>query len=150
MKKIKKKYETPPTRWNKERIEVEKVIIKNFGLRRKKEIYRAQAILRKYRRMARELTASSDKVKEKLIIGKLIKLGLLNEGATLDDILSLTVENILDRRLQSILLKKGLANTAKHARQMIVHGHVSINGRKVVYPSYLVLRGEEEKIQKVN
>jgi len=150
MKNIKKKYETPRTRWNKERIEVEKVIIKNFGLKRKKEIYRAQAILRKYRRMGRELTASSDKVKEKLIIGKLIKLGLLNEGATLDDILSLTVENILDRRLQSILLKKGLANTAKHARQMIVHGHVSINGRKVVYPSYLVLRGEEEKIQKVN
>ena len=100
--------------------------------------------------MARELTAKSDKVKEKLIIGKLIKLGILNEGATLDDILSLTVENIFDRRLQTMLLKKGLANTAKHARQLIVHGHVSIDGRKIVYPSYLVLREEEEKIQKVN
>jgi small subunit ribosomal protein S4 len=150
MKNIKKKYETPPTRWNKERIETEKIILKNFGLKKKQEIYRAQAILRKYRRMARELTAKSDKVKEKLIIGKLIKLGILNEGATLDDILSLTVENIFDRRLQTMLLKKGLANTAKHARQLIVHGHVSIDGRKIVYPSYLVLREEEEKIQKVN
>jgi len=150
MKNIKKKYETPPTRWNKERIEAEKIILKNYGLRKKREIYRAQAILRKYRRMARELTAKSDKVKEKLIIGKLVKLGLLNEGATLDDILSLTVENIFDRRLQTVLLKKGLANTPKHSRQMIVHGHVSIDGRKIVYPSYLVLREEEEKIQKVN
>lgn len=150
MKNIRKKYETPPTRWNKERIEAEKIFLKNFGLRRKREIYRAQAVLRKYRRLARELTAKSDKIKEKLIIGKLIKLGLLNEGATLDDILSLTVENIFDRRLQTVLLKKGLANTSKHARQLIVHGHVLVGGRRVVYPSYLVQREEEEKIQKVN
>lgn len=150
MKNIRKKYETPPTRWNKERIEAEKIFLKNFGLRRKREIYRAQAVLRKYRRLARELTAKSDKIKEKLIIGKLIKLGLLNEGATLDDILSLTVENIFDRRLQTVILKIGLANTSKHARQLIVHGHVLVDGRRVVYPSYLVQREEEEKIQKVN
>jgi len=150
MKNIKKKYETPPTRWNKERIDAEKIIIKNFGLKKKQEIYRAQAILRKYRRMARDLTANTDKIKEKLILGKLIKLGLLTDGATLDDILSLTIENILNRRLQTIILNKGIANTPKHARQMIVHGHVSINGRKVVYPSYLVLKEEEDKIQKVS
>ena len=150
MKNIKKKYETPPTRWDKERIDAEKVILNTFGLRKKREIYMAQAILRKYRRIARELTAKSDKEKEKSIIEKLVKLGLLSDGATLDDILSLTVENILERRLQTVLLNKGLANTTKHARQMIVHGHVMIGGRKVVYPSYLVMKEEEEKIQKVN
>lgn len=150
MKKARKKYETPPRPWNKERIEAEKVLTKNFGLKKKQEIYRAQSILRKYRRLARELTAKSDKEKEKIVIEKLIKLGLLNEEATLDDILGLTVENILDRRLQTIVLKKSLANTIKHARQLIVHRHVLIGEKKITYPSYLVPREEEDKIQKVS
>lgn len=149
MKKQKKKYETPSKRWDKQRIETEKVLIKNFGLKKKQEIYRAQSILRKYRRLARELTAKSDKEKEGVVIGKLIKLGLLNEGATLDDILGLTVENILERRLQTMILRKGFANTPKHARQLITHGHILIGEKKVSYPSYIVPRIEEEKIQKV-
>mgnify|MGYP001773173473 CR=1 FL=1 len=78
---------------------------------------------------------------------KLYKLGLLNEGATLDDVLGLTVKDILNRRLQTIVYKKGLANTPKQARQFIVHGHVKINGRKIIYPSYLVNRDEEDKIE---
>jgi small subunit ribosomal protein S4 len=149
MKKQKKKYETPSRRWDKQRIDTEKVLIKNFGLKKKQEIYRAQSILRKYRRLARELTAKSDKEKEMVVIGKLIKMGLLNEGATLDDILGLTVENILERRLQTMILRKGFANTPKHARQLITHGHILIGEKKVSYPSYIVPRIEEEKIQKV-
>jgi small subunit ribosomal protein S4 len=149
VKKARKKYETPTRRWDKQRIDTEKVLIKTFGLKKKQEIYRAQSILRKYRRLARELTAKNDKDKERVIIGKLIKLGLLNDGATLDDILGLTVENILERRLQTMILRKGIANTPKHARQLITHGHILINEKKVGYPSYLVPRIEEDKIQKV-
>jgi small subunit ribosomal protein S4 len=149
VKKIRKKYETPSRRWDKQRIDTEKVLIKNFGLKKKQEIYRAQSILRKYRRLARELTAKSDKEKEKVIINKLIKIGMLNEGATLDDILGLTVENILERRLQTMILRKGFANTPKHARQLITHGHILIGEKKVSYPSYIVSRIEEDKIQKV-
>lgn len=148
MKRIRKKYEKPTRPWDKERIEKEKELIKNYGLKKKQEIWRAEFILRKYRRLARELTAKSDKDREKAIIGKLIKLGLLNDGASLDDILSLTVENVLERRLQTIVFRKGLANTVKHARQLITHGHVLIGERKIVYPSYLVSREEEGKIQK--
>ncbi|MEM5794393.1 MAG: 30S ribosomal protein S4 [Candidatus Aenigmatarchaeota archaeon] len=147
MKRQRKKYEVPRRPWDKERIEKEKKMMKDYGLKRKKELWRAEAILRKYRRIARDLAAKKDKEKEKELIKKLNSLGLLDEKASLDDVLSLTVENILERRLQTVIFRKGLANTIKHARQLIVHGHVFVNGRKVLYPSYIVRRGEEEKIE---
>jgi small subunit ribosomal protein S4 len=96
--------------------------------------------------MAREIAATHDKEKERILINKVVRLGLLKEGATLDDVLGLTVENLLERRLQTILKNKGLANTIKHARQLITHGHVKINGRKVTYPSYIVPINEEDSI----
>jgi len=147
MKRSRKKYETPRRPWDKERIEREKELMKKYGLRRKREIWRAEAILRKYRRMARDLIAKKDKEREKVLIQKLERMGILNGNATLDDVLSLTVEDILERRLQTQVFKKGLANTIKQARQLIVHGHIFINGRKIVYPSYLVSKEEEDKIQ---
>lgn len=147
MKRQRKKYEVPLKLWDKQRIEREKEIIKSFGLRRKKEIWVAEALLRKYRRMARNLAAKKDKEKEKMLITKLTKLGLLQDNASLDDVLSLTIGNILERRLQTVLLRKGLANTARQARQFIVHRKVKIGEKKVPYPSYLVSKEEENKIQ---
>lgn len=149
MKRQRKKYEKPKKPWDKERIEKEKEILKKFGLRRKKEIWIAEALLRKYRRLARNLAAKRDKEKEQVLIQKLVRLGLLKENSTLDDVLGLTVEDILERRLQTILFKKGLAVTPKQARQFIVHGKVKIGERKILYPSYLVLKEEEDKIQLV-
>jgi small subunit ribosomal protein S4 len=149
MKRSRKKYETPKKPWDKARIEKEKEILKKFGLKRKRELWRAEAILRKYRRMARELVAKKDKEKEKILLEKLEKIGVLKEGSGLDDVLALTVEDILERRLQTIVYRKGLANTIKHARQLIVHGHVKIKGRKINYPSYIVPREEEDKIEVV-
>jgi small subunit ribosomal protein S4 len=146
MKRQKKKYETPLRPWDKQRLEEEKKLIRKFGLKNKKEIWRAEAIVRKFRRMAREIAATYDKEKERILINKVLRLGLLKEGATLDDVLGLTVENLLERRLQTILKNKGLANTIKHARQLITHGHVKINGRKVTYPSYIVPINEEDSI----
>jgi small subunit ribosomal protein S4 len=149
MKRSRKKYEKPKRPWDKARIEKEKEILKKFGLRRKRELWRAEAILRKYRRMARELAAKKDKEKEKVLIEKLKKIGVLKEGSALDDVLALTVEDILERRLQTIVYRRGLANSIKHARQLIVHGHVKINGRKINYPSYIVPKDEEDKIEVV-
>jgi small subunit ribosomal protein S4 len=149
MKRSRKKYEKPKRPWDKARIEKEKEILKKFGLRRKRELWRAEAILRKYRRMARDLAASRDKEKEKVLIEKLKKIGVLKEGSALDDVLALTVEDILERRLQTIVYRRGLANSIKHARQLIVHGHVKINGRKINYPSYIVPKDEEDKIEVV-
>lgn len=147
MKKQRKMYTRPMKLWNKERIETERKILNEFGLRRKRELWRAEALLRKFRRIVRGLAAKKDKEKEKVLIKKLIGLGVLNEGAGLDDVLGLTVNDVLDRRLETIVFKKGLTNTPKQARQFIVHGHVAIGGRKVIYPSYIVPRDEEDKIQ---
>lgn len=147
MRRLRRKYEKPKRPWDKERIEEEKKLMKEYGLRRKREIWRAEAILRKYRRMARDLIAKKDKEKEKILIQKLNRMGILPANATLDDVLSLTVRDILERRLQTIVYRKGLANTVKQARQFIVHGHVKIKGRKVIFPSYLVPKEEEDQIE---
>ena len=60
--------------------------------------------------------------------------------------LGLTVRDVLERRLQTLVYKKGLALSIYHARQLIVHGHIAINGRRVRSPGYLVSREEEDKI----
>ena len=146
MKRQKKKYSKPTKPYDKERIEREKVLLKEFGLNRKKELWGAEALLRKYRRQARELAASRDEKKEKILIDKLVRHGILNSGATLDDVLSLNVKNFLERRLASLIFKRGLVNSVRQARQFVSHGHVSIGGRKIVYPGYLVKATDENRI----
>jgi len=146
MRKIKKKLKKPRQPWNKERIEKENIMMKTYGLRRKREIWKAESILRSMRRRTRNLAAKRDKIQEKVLLDKLNKMGLLDKSATLDDILSLTVENILERRLQTIIFRKKLANTPKQARQLITHGHIIIDGRKTVYPSFLIPNHLENKI----
>lgn len=147
MRKLRKKYKRPLMLWDKERIEREREILKNFGLKKKREIWIAETLLRKFRRMARKLAAKKDKAEEKALVQKLIGLGLLDAGASLDNVLDLNLEKMLERRLQTIVYRKGLANTPKQARQFVVHGYVRIDGRKVVYPSYIVPKIEESKIQ---
>ena len=146
MRRLKKKYKRPKKPWDKERIEEEKRLMEKYGLRRKREIWRAREILRKFRRRARRLVAERDKEKEKVLLDKLYRMGILEKNATLDDVLSLTVEDILERRLQTIVFRKGLAKTPKQARQFIVHGHIAFDGRRTVYPSMPVPRGMEDKV----
>lgn len=147
MRKIRKNYKTPIKGWDKERIEKERGLVKTYGLKKKREIWRSETLSRKFRRLARNLAARADKEKEKILIEKLVKFGLLKEGSTLDDVLGLKTENFLERRLQTILIRKGVCTTPKQARQLIVHGHVLIDGIRIVYPSYLVQKSEEDKIQ---
>ncbi len=146
-KKSRKKYETPSHPWQRARIEEESELQRKYGLKNKREIWKARALLRKFRKRARELVGRVDekgfKEKEELV-KKLYEMGILqSEDATIDDILSLTAEDILERRLQTIVYKKGLARTIRQARQFIVHGHVRIGDRRVNVPSYLVYRDEE-------
>lgn len=146
MKRQKRKFDRPKKLWDKTRIEEERKLMQSYGLRRKKEIWRTESILRDYRRLARELAARRDKNKEKILLDKLFRMGLINKNANLDDVLALTVENILDRRLQTLVFKKGLTQSVKQARQYIVHGHVAFDGRKARWPSMLIPLGGEEKI----
>ncbi len=49
---------------------------------------------------------------------------------------------ILETRLDNVIYRLGLANTRREARQIVNHGHILINGKKVDIPSYLVKPGE--------
>jgi small subunit ribosomal protein S4 len=146
MKRQKKKFEKPLKSWDKTRIETEKKLKKDFGLRRKREIWRAESILRNYRRLARGLAAKRNKEKEKILLDKLVNMGFIKPESNLDDVLALNVENVLERRLQTLVLRKGLAHSSKQARQYIVHGHIALDGRKIRWPSTLVPLSEEGKI----
>lgn len=149
--KNKKSYETPKHPWQAARMEPEVELVKRYGLRNKREVWKAHSALKKYRELARKLLAESTKgklaghvkVDADNILNRLKRYGLLKTDAVLDDILSLDVNNFLERRLQTQVHKQGLANTLKQARQFIVHGHVSVGGRKVTVPGYLVPTNEE-------
>jgi len=147
MRKLRKKFKRPRTPWNLEQIRKEREILNEYGLRRKREIRVAEEILRKFRRRARDLIAVQNEEEEKTLLEKLKRMGFVSDkNPTLDDVLALTVRDILERRLQTIVFKKGLGKSIKHSRQIITHGHIAINGRRITFPSYLVPVEEESKI----
>lgn len=151
-RKLRKKYSTPRHMWRKERIEEEKKLKKIYGLKNSREIWKAGFRLRKIRAEARKLLASTGEEAEKrknMLIKSLARIGLLKEDATLDDVLGLKITDILERRLQTIVYKKKLANTIKEARQLIVHRHIKIGDRIVNVPGYIVRVDEEDKIAKI-
>lgn len=149
-KRQRKKYETPSHPWIKERLDRERVIMRKYALKNKKELWRHETQLKEFRRRARRLLAARGKqaeVERVQLLQRLNRLGLLPADAVLDDVLSLTVEDVLDRRLQTIVYKKGLARTPpRQARQLIVHGHIEVNGQIIRSPGYLVLKAEEDTI----
>lgn len=147
-KRQRKKYSRPLKRWDSERIEEEAGLKEEYGLRRKHELWKAEAVARRLRRTARSVTASGDKEAESVLSRKVVSMGLLPKGeANVDSVLGLTVKNILERRLQTVVVKKELANTMMQARQFIVHGHVRVGERRVSFPSYLVRLGEDDRVQ---
>jgi len=83
---------------------------------------------------------------KKQLLSRLNRLGILPETAALDDVLDLAIEDILERRLQSLVFHKDFAKSVYQARQLIAHGHIAVGGKKVTSPSYLVLRDEEPHI----
>ena len=148
-KKSRKKYNTPSHPWQKERVLEEKKIMKEYGLKNKREIWKAQTEIRRIRMLARHLLGYRKEDKEQRVselLGRLCRLGITDENASLDDVLSLKTTDWLDRRLQTIVFKKGLAKSIRQARQFIVHGLIAINGKKVTIPGYIVRRDEEDKI----
>jgi len=64
------------------------------------------------------------------------------KGITGDNLLQL-----LERRLDNVIYRLGFAQTRAAARQLVSHGHVRINGRRVNIPSYTVRESEEISIK---
>ena len=120
-----------------------------FGLKTKRELWKARTNLSKIRHQARSLLALRQEIRkqrEPILIKSLSKIGLTNKDSTLDDVLNLQVIDLLSRRLQTIVQKKLYFKTPYQARQAIVHGHIMIGDSVVTIPSYVVKTEEEAKI----
>lgn len=143
MKRKHKTYSRPKRPFDKVRIDEEAKIKKDFGLKNKKEIWKAEAKIKSFREKAKKLISANPE-KQKTLFDQLKKIGLnINSIA---DILSLKKVDYLERRLQTILVKKRLANSPNHARQLIVHKKVLVDEKVVNTPSYIVPVELEKKI----
>ncbi len=143
MKRKHKNYSRPKRPFDKARIDEEGVIKKEYGLKNKKEIWKADAKVRVMRQKAKRLIKATPEEQQKLFI-QLKKIGL--EVNSIADVLGLDKTDYLNRRLQTVIAVKGLTPTVKTARQMIVHKKILVNGAAVSIPSYIVPVELESKI----
>ena len=149
------KTQTPTHPWKAERIEEEHALKDQYGLKRvggMKEIWRERSALRRHRQLAMKLIGRVDtseghfKREKEEFLSSMQRKGLISEDADLDDVLQISVENMLDRRLQSQVYYKGFAPSMRAARNMIVHGHIVLGNQKMNVPGYHVLRNQEADI----
>ena len=149
-KKQRKKFSKPNHPWIKERIIAEKEIVKQHGLRRKYEIWKMESILKNLLFQAKSIIGSRTKqsdVEKVNLLNRVYNLGLLPKGSRVEDILNLSLKDILNRRLQTLVHRKNISSTVLQARQFIVHEHISIGDKKITAPSYLVTINEEPLIK---
>jgi small subunit ribosomal protein S4 len=148
-RRLKKKYQKPKNPFQKERILEELEFLGKYGLRNKREFWKHRTQLARWREIARHsrtLTEENSRQVQQTLVQKLNRLGIIGAEAELEDILLLTAEDVLKRRLQTLVYEKGLSSTIYQARQYVVHGHIQVGAKKITAPSYLVKREEEDLI----
>ena len=146
-KKIRKKYETPSHMWDSARIGREHDLKSKYGLRNLRELWILASEIRKMRMNIRSvLSGKSSEKTGREIIARLSRYNIVKGDATPDDLLVINVEALLERRLQTIVMRKGLARTPGQARQLIAHGLISVNGKRMKSPGHLVTSSEEAAI----
>jgi len=146
-----KRYKTPGHPWQSARIAVENKLISDYGLKNKREVWKHDTQIKDFRQRARLIAAMGDSEQAQQLktelFAKLKRTGLLTKNEpSLDDVLSLDINNILERRLQTIVFRKGMAHTPKQSRQFIVHGHVCLRDSRITAPGYIVTKEEENRI----
>ena len=152
IKKQRKKFSKPDHPWQKERIAEEKEIVKQYGLRRKYEVWKMDSMLKKFLHRAKTIIGEKglqSDLEKKQLLERLHLLGLLKKDSKVEDVLNLKLKDFLDRRLQTLVHRKQIAKTIKQAREFIVHEHISVGSRKITTPSYLVSIEEEPHIRLV-
>lgn len=145
-KKKHKKFTTPKRPYETDALAEELRIIGTYGLRNKRELWKVHTELSTLRGRARDLLSlgsAEREERERNLVLKLYHRGLVMENGRLEDVLTLSVEDILERRLQTYIFRRGMAHSLFQARQLIAHGHIEIDGRKVTSPSYQVRIDDE-------
>ncbi len=150
---LRRSYDTPKHPWEAGRMDEERKLLDKYGLKNKRELWKAQSILRRIRGQARELQArlrtgeAQAQQETNLLLARLTRLGMLQVGTpSLDDVLALTTEDVLRRRFETVVYGHGLAPTPESARKWIVHGHFTMGDHRVTRPGYLVRLDEESQI----
>ncbi len=139
----KNKFSWPRKLYDKNRIAAENKLLEQYGLKSKREIWKAEAKVKYFRNRAKFLI-TADAEDQNKFFAKLYSFGLPVKNIA--DVLALNKEDLLQRRLSTIVWKKQFANTAKQARQMIVHRKVSVGGKIVDVPSFIVPIDQEATI----
>ncbi len=143
IKRKRKLFNRPKKPFDRTRMDEENVLVKRYGLKNKREIWKAKTAVSKLRKRAKELIGKEIEGQQSFF-DKLIKMGIVVRDVS--DVLALTEENLFERRLQTVLFKKKMANTVKGARQLIVHKNVLVDGKVVNIPSFIVTKDLEDKI----
>jgi small subunit ribosomal protein S4 len=149
-KKQRKSYETPRHPWRKDQLEVELHLVGEYGLRNKRELWRYKTMLSEVRGIARSLLGITEEERAQVqreYLSKLSRLGVLSESASIDEVLDLEIRDLLERRLQTLVFRKGLAKTLHQARQLVSHGHIAVGDKVVSVPGYMVKRAEESELK---
>lgn len=146
-KRNRKKYERPAAIWNKQRIEEEHKLKSDYGLKNLRELWKVTSEIRRIRRNIRAvLSGNASEETGRAIVSRLANYNIIKGDAVLDDLLIMKPESILERRLQTMIYRKGMAKSLRQSRQLITHGFISINGRKARSPGYWVKSNEESGI----
>jgi len=148
-----KKFSKPSHPWQKERIDAEKEVLKIYGLRRKYEIWKMDSMLKKFLHMAKTVIGertSQSEIEKAQLLNRLHMLGLLKKDSKVEDVLNLTLRDLLERRLQTLVYRKNMAKSILQARQFITHENIAVGNRKITAPSYLVSVEEEPQIRLVH
>jgi small subunit ribosomal protein S4 len=149
-KRQRKSYETPRHPWRRDQLEVELHLVGDYGLRNKRELWRYKTMLSQVRGIARSLLGKSEAERaktEREYLSKLGRIGVLSESASIDEVLDLEIRDLLERRLQTMVFRRGMAKTMQQARQLVSHGHIAVDGKIISVPSYMVQRDEEQKLK---
>lgn len=139
----KNKFARPHKPFDLVRITAENELVKKYGLKNKKEIWKAIAKVTYYRNRAKELAKKSSE-EQQVLFNKLKAIGL--KANSIAEVLDLKVEDLLSRRLPSVVAKKNLATTVRQARQFVVHKKILVDSKVVNTPSYIVPVSLEERI----
>uniref|UniRef100_A0A7S1TGT7 30S ribosomal protein S4, chloroplastic n=1 Tax=Compsopogon caeruleus TaxID=31354 RepID=A0A7S1TGT7_9RHOD len=143
---------TPRRPFEKERLDAELQLVGKYGLRNKREVWRVLLALSRIRSSARSLLTLEEKNPRRIFEGsamlrRLTRLGLLDEKRqSLDYVLSLKVQDFLERRLQTQVFELGLAKSIHHARVLINQRHIRVGKQMVNVPSFLVRTDSQKHI----
>jgi len=148
-RRLKKKWSKPLHPWQLDRMLQETELLRAYGLKRKKELWKMNSKLKKFFEQTKGIIAApkASESEKEAFVSKLVRLGLLKSGSKLDDALNLTLKDLMERRLQTIVVRRNLAKSMDQARQFIVHEHVLVGDNKITVPSYMVSTTEETLVR---